>query len=244
MGLAIDIPLRGCVTWPDGVEFGTPDEIAALRRLVPPFMRLGQVLAFAPAPPPWIRGCTPWRRLDAFLADFDRIVTTLVDKARADPRCAERTNILSVLLRGGRCEGSAALSDELLTLIGAGYETTAATLAWTFERLRRHPDVLADLHEDPENFTDPGAFDPRRFLGVKPVAPTWLAFGGGTRRCLGADFAITEMDVVLRTVLRHVRIHTDDAADEKSRFHGVAHAPKRGGRIVVDHRTELSWQTT
>ncbi|MBI5336674.1 MAG: cytochrome P450 [Mycolicibacterium rufum] len=313
---------RECATWPDGVEFATlrpmsritlnvilrivfgdaPDEIAALRRLVPPFMRLGQLLAFAPAPPPWIRGCTPWRRLDAFRADFDRIVTTLVDKARADPRCAERTDILSLLLRCGRCEGSAALSDELLTLIGAGYETTAAALAWTFERLRRHPDVLADLvrevddggaalrratvfevlrsrtvldvagrrvegptidlggwqvsrhrtvliriadlHEDPENFTDPGTFDPHRFLGVKPAAPTWLAFGGGTRRCLGADFAITEMDVVLRTVLRHVRIHTDDAADEKSRFHGVAHAPKRGGRIVVDHRTELSWQPT
>ena len=37
------------------------------------------------------------------------------------------------------------ICDELLTLVCAGHETTASTLAWTFERLRRHPDVLAEL---------------------------------------------------------------------------------------------------
>ena len=37
------------------------------------------------------------------------------------------------------------LCDELVTLIGAGHETTASALAWTFERLRRHPDVLEEL---------------------------------------------------------------------------------------------------
>ncbi len=311
--------LRECATWPDGIEFATvkpmsritltvilrvlfgdaPEEIAALRRLVPPFMKLGQVLAFAPAPPPRIRGYTPWRRLDAFRADFDRIVSGLVDTVRADPRFAERTDILSLLLRSGFCGASPALGDELLTLIGAGYETTATALAWTFERLRRHPGVLAelvrevdaggaelrratlfevlrcrtvldvagrrveapvidlggwqvtrhhtvlvriaDLHEDPQSFCAPGTFDPHRFLGAKPTAPLWLPFGGGTRRCLGADFAITEMDAVLRTVLRRVRLHTDAAADEKSRFRGIAHAPNLGGRIVVTHRTEQSW---
>ena len=314
--------LRECATWPDGIEFATlrpmsritlavilrvvfgdaPDEIAALRRLVPPFMKRGQVLAFAPAPRPWIRACTPWRRLDAFRAEFDRIVSTLVDKARADPRFAERTDILSLLLRSDLCGGSRALGDELLTLIGAGYETTATALAWTFERLRRHPELLAelvreadsggaelrratvfevlrcrtvldvagrrvegpavdlggwrfarhhtvlvriaDLHDDPQNFCEPDRFDPHRFLGAKPTAPSWLPFGGGTRRCLGADFAITEMDVVLRTVLRQVRVHTDATADERSRFRGVAHAPSLGGRITVTHRTELSWART
>ena len=34
------------------------------------------------------------------------------------------------------------ISDELLTLLGAGHETTASTLGWAFERLRRHPEVL------------------------------------------------------------------------------------------------------
>ena len=37
------------------------------------------------------------------------------------------------------------VSDELLTLLGAGHETTASALGWAFERLRRHPDILAKL---------------------------------------------------------------------------------------------------
>jgi cytochrome P450 len=186
------------------------------------------------------------------------------------------------------------ICDELLTLIGAGHETTASALGWAFERLRRHPDVLAelvrevdeggsdfrratileslrvrtvidvfgrqvsssnfnlgewripqdrtvlvriaDLHENPEIFPHPERFDPYRFRATKPAAPTWLAFGGGARRCIGADFAIAEMDVVLRTVLQNFRIQTDAAADEKSYFRGVAHTPKLGGRVVVNRR--------
>ena len=46
------------------------------------------------------------------------------------------------------------------------------------------------------------------------------------RRCIGADFAIAEMDIVLRTVLQNFQIHTDAAADEKSHFRGVAHTPE------------------
>ena len=181
------------------------------------------------------------------------------------------------------------LCDELLTLICAGHETTASALAWTFERLRRHPDVLgelarevdeggsefrratiaeslrvrtvidvagrrvrassadlgdwripqdrtvlvriADLHENPDVYPHPERFDPDRFRGTKAAAPTWLAFGAGARRCIGADFAIAEMDVVLRTVLQNFRIQTDAATDEKSHFRGIAHTPKLGGRV-------------
>ncbi len=187
------------------------------------------------------------------------------------------------------------ICDELLTLVCAGHETTASALGWTFERLRRHPNVLAelvrevdegggefrratileslrvrtvidvagrrvrapnfdfgewriphdrtvlvritDLHENPEIYPHPERFDPDRFLGSRAAAPTWLAFGGGARRCIGADFAIAEMDVVLRTVLQNFRVHTDAAADEKSYFRGIAHTPKRGGRVVVNRRT-------
>jgi cytochrome P450 len=186
------------------------------------------------------------------------------------------------------------ICDELLTLIGAGHETTATALGRAFERLRRHPDVLAelvrevdegggdfrratilellrvrtvidvsgrrvrapnfdlgewriphdrtvrvriaDLHANPEIYPHPERFDPYRFRGARPAAPAWLAFGGGTHRCLGADFAIAEMDIVLRTVLQNFRIQTDDAADEKSYFRGIAHTPKLGGRVVVNRR--------
>jgi cytochrome P450 len=107
-------------------------------------------------------------------------------------------------------------------------------------RIPRNRTVLArmvDLHENPEIFAHPERFDPYRFRGTKPAAPAWLAFGGGARRCIGADFAIAEMDTVLRTVLQNFRIQTDAAADEKSYFRGVAHTPKLGGRLVVNRRT-------
>jgi cytochrome P450 family 138 len=58
------------------------------------------------------------------------------------------------------------------------------------------------------------------------------------RTVFGAAFANTEMDVVLRTVLRHFTIETDNAPDEKIHFRGIAYTPKDGGRIVV-HRREL-----
>ena len=96
---------------------------------------------------------------------------------------------------------------------------------------------IADLHENPEIFPHPEQFDPFRFRGTKPPTSAWLAFGGGARRCLGADFAITEMDIVLRTVLQNYRIQTDAAADEKAHFRGIAHTPKLGGRVVVNRRT-------
>jgi cytochrome P450 len=95
---------------------------------------------------------------------------------------------------------------------------------------------IADLHENPEFFPQPEQFDPHRFCGAKPPTSAWLAFGGGARRCLGADFAITEMDIVLRTVLQNFRVHTDAAADEKSYFRGIAHTPRRGGLVVVNRR--------
>ena len=220
------------------------------------------------------------------------------DRADADPGLAERSDILALLLRSSHDEGTAMsrldICDELLTLIGAGHETTASALGWAFERLRRHPDALAelvrevdeegsdfrrativellrvrtvldvagrrvtapyfdlgewriphgrtvlvriaDLHENPDIFAHPERFDPHRFRGARAAAPAWLAFGGGARRCPGADFAITEIDIVLRTVLQNFRIQTDDAADEKSYFRGVAHTPKLGGRIVVKRR--------
>jgi cytochrome P450 len=186
------------------------------------------------------------------------------------------------------------VSDELLTLLGAGHETTASALGWAFERLRRHPEVLAklvaevdeggsdyrqafilelqrsrtvidfagrnvaashfdlgewhvdhgsnilvsivDLHDDADIFENPQRFDPDRFVGAKPPTFAWLPFGGGTRRCIGAAFANTEMNVVLRTVLKHFAIETDDAPDEKIHHRGVAYTPKDGGKVVMKRR--------
>jgi cytochrome P450 len=95
---------------------------------------------------------------------------------------------------------------------------------------------ISKLHADPELFPDPDSFDPQRFVGTKPPSFAWLAYGGGARRCVGAAFANMEMDVVLRTVLRHFTIQTTNAPGEKLHSRGVAYTPKDGGKIVVHRR--------
>ena len=95
---------------------------------------------------------------------------------------------------------------------------------------------IARLHADAELFPDPDRFDPQRFVGAKPPSFGWLPYGGGARRCVGAVFANMEMDVVLRTVLRHFMIEATDAPGEKFHSRGVAYTPKDGGKISVRRR--------
>ncbi len=92
--------------------------------------------------------------------------------------------------------------------------------------------AIAQIHEHADDFADPERFDPQRFVGKPAVDVRFIPFGGGTRRCVGAAFANVEMDVVLRTVLRHFIIDTTTAPDEKVHSRGVAYTPKDGGRVV------------
>ena len=95
---------------------------------------------------------------------------------------------------------------------------------------------ISQLHGDPGLFPEPERFDPQRFVGTKPPSFAWIPFGGGARRCVGAVFANMEMDVVLRTVLRHFTIEPTSAPAEKLHARGVAFTPKDGGKIVVHRR--------
>ncbi len=96
--------------------------------------------------------------------------------------------------------------------------------------------AIGQLHRRAEDFPNPRHFDPQRFVGNRPPTLSWIPYGGGTRRCIGAVFANVEMDVVLRTVLRHFAINTTTAPGEKVHSRGVAFTPKDGGRIVVYRR--------
>lgn len=87
------------------------------------------------------------------------------------------------------------------------------------------------VHHDAEQYPDPGRFDPARMLGATLGPTTWLPFGGGNRRCLGANFALVEMAVVLREVLRRVDLDPTRAAAERPRVKGVILIPHRGARI-------------
>ena len=315
----VDEIMRESAKWPENKEFRIYEpmnritlsvilrtifgakgaELEELREIVPRYAKFGSsMVKFMPVPKLRTQGYSPWSRLDDVRRAFDQVIFRLIEKAEADPGLGERTDVLAALLRSRPADGTGMsrqdICDELVTLIGAGHETTTSALSWAFERLRRHPDALAelvrevdeggsdfrratilevlrvraiidlpgrrvsaphfdigawriphnhnvfvslaDLHENPEIFPHPERFDPNRFRNTKRPAPGWLAFGNGARRCMGAEFAINEIDIVLRTVLQNFHIHTDSAADEKSHFRGVTYAPKRGGRLVVTRR--------
>ncbi|MGV0731239.1 cytochrome P450 [Mycolicibacter sinensis] len=95
---------------------------------------------------------------------------------------------------------------------------------------------INQIHQNPAVFAEPDRFDPRRYLDGSPSAFEWLPYGGGSRRCPGSAFANLEMDLVLRTVLRHFTIEPTAAPGEKYHSRGVAFTPKNGGRITVRRR--------
>lgn len=317
--VVVDETLRESANWPENTEFRIIEpmtritlnvilrtvfgaegaELDDLREIGPRHARFGSAMVkFMPVPTGRARRLSPWHRMDEIRGSLDRVIFGLIGRAEADPGLRERTDVLASMVRSRQADGTAMsrqdMCDELVGLIGAGHETTTTALSWVFERLRRHPDVLAalvdeideggsalrratilevlrtrpvidlpgrnvigpyfdlgqwriphghnvfvslaDLHNDPEIFPQPERFDPNRFLDPKQPPPGWLAFGHGARRCVGADFAMNEIDLVLRTVLQNFHIHTYSAADEKTRFCGVAHIPEHGGRTVVTRR--------
>jgi cytochrome P450 len=91
-------------------------------------------------------------------------------------------------------------------------------------------------HLDPRYFGDPEEFRPERFLDGEGSNYTWIPFGGGTRRCLGAAFASVEMKVVLRTVLSHRELATTSAPAERPCTKHITHIPGRGARIALRPR--------
>ncbi|TPG33664.1 cytochrome P450 [Mycolicibacterium hodleri] len=89
------------------------------------------------------------------------------------------------------------------------------------------------VHGSADLYPEPDRFDPDRMLHAALGPTTWLPFGGGNRRCLGATFALAEMRVVLREVLRRVELDTTTAPGERQRVKHVILTPHRGGRIRV-----------
>lgn len=89
------------------------------------------------------------------------------------------------------------------------------------------------VHERDEVYPDAGRFDPDRMLGASLGPTTWFPFGGGNRRCLGATFAMVELRVVLREILRRADLFATSAADERQRVKHVTLVPHRGARICV-----------
>jgi cytochrome P450 len=92
---------------------------------------------------------------------------------------------------------------------------------------------ITSVHADPNVYPDPDRFDPDRMVGATLSPTTWFPFGGGNRRCLGAGFAMVEMRIVLREILRRVELSTTTEPGEKTKLKHVIMTPARGGRITV-----------
>ena len=165
--------MREIATWPEGREFATREPMARvtlnailravfgaegpaleeLRGLLPLAVVLGSRFAMLPRPArrdlgPW----KPWSKFLEYRRRYDAVVDSLIADARADPALGERSDVLALLVNARYEDGDVIsdehIADELLTLLTAGHETTATTLAWAVERLRRHPQLLSRLTDE------------------------------------------------------------------------------------------------
>ncbi len=268
--------------------------IDELRSLIPRMLRVGGVVTTAPELHRSFGPLSARARLGRLRAAVDRVLLGEIARRRREPTGDE--DVLSLLL-GAREDGMIAddrhVLDELVNVLMAGHDTTAAELAWAFERLVHHPDAMRRLldeldgdddaylqatiretlrqrpvfnfamrrvrepfeldgwtlpadttiglsiylnHHRPETYPDPRRFAPERFLDGVPDTYRWVAFGGGSRRCLGAPFADLELRTVLRTVLRRVRLRAASADPEVQKRHAITSVPGKGAMVVVEGR--------
>jgi cytochrome P450 len=120
--------------------------LAALRAALPPMLEIGSPVELIPPPEVLLRFGT-WRRRAQRRAAALALLTDEIARCRADPRLDQRTDALAMLVRSTDSTGTHMpddeLVDQLVTLLLAGHDTTATALSWAFERLTRHPDLLA-----------------------------------------------------------------------------------------------------
>jgi len=229
------------------------------------------------------------RNLDAEIRD------EMASRQRDDD--FDRDDILSMFLQARDEDGNPMseneICDAMRTLLIAGHETTASSLAWLAERLVRHPDALERverevaageteylvaaiteamrlrpvapltprlvvkpfdlgdmvldpgtilmihitlIHQRADIYPDPQAFRPERFLYKPADNYSWVPFGGGARRCLGAQFAMLEMRVIFETIVRHARFEVSKDADEAIGRRNVTIAPRQRAMITLERR--------
>jgi cytochrome P450 len=89
------------------------------------------------------------------------------------------------------------------------------------------------MHRRPDVYPEPLRFRPERFLEEQPGTYTWIPFGGGVRRCLGATFAIFEMKTVLQTIAARLSLAPADPRPERITRRLITLVPERGAEVVV-----------
>ncbi len=92
-------------------------------------------------------------------------------------------------------------------------------------------------HSRPESFDRPEEFRPERFLEGHVEPNTWIPFGGGVRRCIGAGFSLMEGVAVLREVLASYDVRVPAGSHDVPKVRNITSVPRHGARIVVRPRS-------
>jgi cytochrome P450 len=95
------------------------------------------------------------------------------------------------------------------------------------------PSILI-THSRSDNHPDPEVFRPERFLGQNPPTNTWIPFGGGVRRCIGAGFSLMEGVAILREIFAAYDVRTIE--DDEPRVRNITSVPREGARVRVTSR--------
>jgi cytochrome P450 len=226
----------------------------------------------------------------------DALLYEEIERRRAEPDLEERSDVLSLLACARDEQGmemtARELRDELFTMLGAGHETTATSLAFAFELLLRNPSVLVRLRDElaageDDSYLDavvketlrlrpvidaaertlttprtvagwelpagvkvypgialvhlredlyphPREFRPERFTEEGAESYSWLPFGGGIRRCVGAALAQAEMAEVLRVAVPRVELRPVREEPDPVVLRGITLAPKHGVPVTVE----------
>ncbi len=278
------------------IVFGVSDEagLAELRPLLRRVVAIGPLIMLAWLHPR-LKGYGPWRRYQETLAATDEVIYAEIARRRAATDLADRTDVLSRLLAAAEPIGEEEVRDHLVTLLLAGHETTATTLAWAFHELAHRPEQLrraqraADegdeayltavvketlrlrpviyevarrlaapvevgsyrlpkgivvfpaiglVQRNPDVYAAPDDFQPEHFLSGQPPPATWIPFGGGIRRCLGAGLSMLEATTMLQVVLSRVDLRPARRRPEGTRPRNITLVPSRGTRVVVTQRRQ------
>lgn len=94
------------------------------------------------------------------------------------------------------------------------------------------------VHRRADVYPDPLAFRPERWFDQTPGTYTWIPFGGGVRRCLGASFALFEMKTILGEIVGSMDLATTTAPGERMRSRAITRSPGGQAEIVIAHRLE------